>query len=39
MAERRLMGEDRLTIKNGRQLTFKGDDLEVAIRYLGSKTF
>ena len=39
MAERHAAGEERLTIKNGRQLTFKGPSIASAIRYLESKTF
>lgn len=39
MAERRAAGEERLTIKNVRQMTFKDSDIEKAIRYLESKTF
>jgi hypothetical protein len=37
MAERLAAGEERLTIKNGRQLTFKGKDIESAIRYLSPR--
>ena len=39
MAERYAAGERRLTIKNVRQMTFKDQDIEKAVRYLESKTF